>query len=149
MLETLRKIFEYDVWALDRSIETVKASDQRKAVDLIAHILLAERIWLLRLKGEDSSAVAPFQDLSLEQAIQLASDIHKQFAEYLRSLTEIDLLSQVTYKNTKGVEFTTSVLDILLHVGFHSTYHRGQTAWLVRDGGGTAVNTDYITFTRL
>lgn len=149
MLETLRKIFEYDVWALDRSIETVKASDQRKAVDLIAHILLAERIWLLRLKGEDSSAVAPFQDLSLEQAIQLASDIHKQFAEYLSSLTEIDLLSQVTYKNTKGVEFTTSVLDILLHVGFHSTYHRGQTAWLVRDGGGTAVNTDYITFTRL
>jgi uncharacterized damage-inducible protein DinB len=149
MLETLRKIFEYDGWALDRSIETVEASDHGKAADLITHVVLAEKIWLLRLRGEDSSAVAPFQDLSLRQAIQLASEIHLQFAEYLRSLTEADLHSLVTYKNTKGVEFTTPVLDILLHVGLHSTYHRGQIAWLVRDGGGTAVNTDYITFTRL
>jgi uncharacterized damage-inducible protein DinB len=41
------------------------------------------------------------------------------------------------------------VKDILTHVGLHGVYHRGQIALLARQGGGTAVATDYIIYTRL
>ena len=39
--------------------------------------------------------------------------------------------------------------EILMHVAFHSAYHRGQIALLLRQAKNNALNTDYITFTRL
>ncbi|HEU5359182.1 MAG TPA: DinB family protein, partial [Gemmatimonadales bacterium] len=54
----------------------------------------------------------------------------------------------VTYRNSAGLEFTSTVEDILLHVALHGAYHRGQVARALREGGAVPNATDYIAFIR-
>jgi uncharacterized damage-inducible protein DinB len=149
MKEFLLRLFDYDEWAISQSLSSLEAPDNPEAQLMLSHVLSAERIWLIRLKGEDSSGVKVFEGFSLEECARMAGELHTGYAEFIDSLAEEDFGRVLTYKNTKGVEFSTSIGDILTHVGLHGMYHRGQVALLVRQGGGTAVSTDYINFTRL
>jgi uncharacterized damage-inducible protein DinB len=148
MLDFYRKLFSYDEWAIARSLGTIDPVTESQA-KLLSHILLAEKIWLMRLRGEDPSSVPTFQEFSLEECRRMADELHAGYVDFIDSLTPNDLERSITYKNTKGDEFTTPINEVLTHVGLHGAYHRGQIAWLVREGGGTAINTDFITFTRI
>ncbi|MGH9820108.1 MAG: DinB family protein [Pyrinomonadaceae bacterium] len=149
MLDYFRRLFAYDEWAIARSLGSIDGSVESEAKLLLSHILLAEKIWLVRLSGKDSSTVRTFEQLPINECEKMAADIHQWYVEFIDSLAEPDLDRPITYKNTKGVEFSTPIREILTHVGLHGVYHRGQIAWLVREGGGTAINTDFITFTRI
>jgi uncharacterized damage-inducible protein DinB len=150
MIETIRKLFAHDVWATTRIIELLKSTPghNQKALGLLAHLLLAEKIWLLRLQGQDTVGVNKSPELSLAECESLANENQKAYTDFLDSLNEEALDSILTYKNLKGTEFSTPVRDILTHVALHGTYHRGQIATAVRAKGMTPVDTDFITFVR-
>jgi uncharacterized damage-inducible protein DinB len=149
MLELFRRLFVYDQWSIARSLSTLDPSVGSQAKLLLSHILLAEAIWLKRLNGEDSSDIPTSRELSFEECERQLAGLSRDYIKFVDSLSEDSLTRPITYKNTKGIEFTTPVSDILMHVAMHGAYHRGQIALLVRNSGGTAANTDYITFTRL
>ena len=44
----------------------------------------------------------------------------------LTNLANTDLDKLISYKNSKGKEFKSSVRDILTHVAMHGHYHQGQ-----------------------
>ncbi len=73
---------------------------------------------------------------TFERLLALADSSHK------------DLHAIITYNNTKGDTFTTSLEDILIQVFNHGTYHRAQIAHDLRHNSLEPVNTDYITFVR-
>jgi uncharacterized damage-inducible protein DinB len=150
MLEMIKNLFSYTDWATPRVIGSLKTlpPGHDAPVKPFAHLLLAEKIWLLRLTGRDSSAVSPGAELSLAECEAIAEKNRSGYTRYLNSIDEADLDRILHYKNTKGVEFHTPIRDVLLHLAFHSSYHRGQVAFSVRREGGTAANTDYITFVR-
>jgi uncharacterized damage-inducible protein DinB len=54
----------------------------------------------------------------------------------------------ITYRNSAGDEYTSTLEDILTHVSLHGAYHRGQIAASVRAAGDTPTATDYIAFAR-
>ncbi len=54
----------------------------------------------------------------------------------------------IEYRNTKGEKHASRVDDVLMHVVMHGSYHRGQIATLVRQGGSTPAYTDFIQATR-
>jgi uncharacterized damage-inducible protein DinB len=118
------------------------------ALKLLAHLLLAEKIWLLRLKGIDTTEMNVFSELTLSSCEELAEENHIGYTEFISSLSEEVLDRVVTYKNLSGKEFRTPLKEILLHVALHGTYHRGQIASALRGAGHTPVNTDFITFVR-
>ena len=149
MKEFLRNLFVYDEWAIDRSLSSLKEPANSRAQSMLSHILLAEKIWLARLKGEDSSSIPVFEELPLDECVRLANELNATYLSFIDSLAESDIESLIEYKDTRGNAFTTSIEDILTHVAIHSAYHRGQIAMLVRDGGGEPVGTDYIGFTRI
>lgn len=149
MLDFFRRLFSYDQWAISRSLGTLDAQDKSQAKLLLSHILLAEKIWLTRLYGKDSAGIPTFQEFSIDDCEKMTTQLNRGYLEFINSLSEDDLDRSITYKNTKGDEFSTPIREILTHVGIHGAYHRGQIAWLVRDGGGSAINTDFITFTRI
>lgn len=150
MIETIRKLFDYDGWAIARVLDLLKATPggNPRAVGYLAHLLLAEKIWLLRLQGRDTVGVNKSPALSLAECETLAGDSQKAYADYLSSLNEEDLASILTYKNLSGAEFSTPIGDILMHVAVHGTYHRGQIATALRAEGTAPVDTDFITFVR-
>ncbi len=51
---------------------------------------------------------------------------------------------KVEYRNSKGEPWSSRVEDILMHVLFHSAYHRGQIALQMRASGLTPAYTDFI-----
>jgi uncharacterized damage-inducible protein DinB len=66
----------------------------------------------------------------------------------LAAMPAVGLTEVISYTNTQGEAFQTTVEDILIHVFNHGTYHRAQVARDLRQHALTPVNTDYITYVR-
>jgi uncharacterized damage-inducible protein DinB len=150
-LETFSRLFSYNEWANRRTFDSLDetADHNPKAVRALAHLLLAEKAWLMRLRGNvDSTGMDFWQGASLVECRQLFDEVRQAFRELMSGLTEDKLDSKATYRNSKGVEYQNSYRDIFRHVLMHSTYHRGQVAMAVRADGGEPAYTDYIAFVR-
>ncbi len=117
------------------------------ALEIFAHVLGAEHVWLARLRGEPAS-VAVWPALSVDECARLAAENHRALEAYVRELAPADLSRGVTYRNSAGDQFTSTVEDILLHVCLHGAYHRGQVAIAIRQSGAAPNPTDYIAFVR-
>ena len=149
MLEAIRRLFAQVEWADQR---TLGALEQGSTADptigkLFGHILGAEHIWLNRMRQLPQS-VAVWPELSVPERAQLLRDSAAGYRELLASLDDAGLDRGVTYRNTKGVEYTTPVREILIHVAMHGAHHRGQIALLLRAGGTEPPVTDYVAFSR-
>ena len=142
-------MFAHLAWADLRAWQSLgqAGAPPAHAVELYAHIVGAERVWLDRLHGRPQS-VAVWPKLDVAAAGQLGKETRGLYEEYLRRLTVEDVDRSVTYVNSAGDQFTSSVRDILIHVALHGTYHRGQIALLLREGGQLPAPTDYIAFVR-
>lgn len=150
-IEGLRRLFSYNEWANRRMIDSLNnpASQSPKAIRALAHLLIAEKIWLMRLQsGLDTTGFNFWEGSSLEECRQVAEEVLQAYGAFLRELTEEGLDSVATYKNSKGIEYRTSYRDVLQQVLLHSAYHRGQVAMAVRAEGGEPAYTDYIAFVR-
>lgn len=148
--DALARLYAHMRWADTRAREALRDSPGalvERALELYCHVLGAEQVWLTRLRGEQAT-VAVWPRLSVREASVLADELHAAFDSYLESLQPGDFDRDVTYANSAGQGFASRVEDILLHVALHGSYHRGQVAMLIRDGGGTPAPTDYIAFVR-
>jgi uncharacterized damage-inducible protein DinB len=147
MDEMIHTLFEFEEWANARVLASLSelANEDARALQLMAHLLTAEKIWLLRLNGHDTVGTDKSPKMSLAQCELLANENHQALSQLL---AQVDPTGLVAYKNLKGKEFTTSARDILLHVVMHGTYHRGQIAFALRADGTEPPNTDFITFVR-
>jgi uncharacterized damage-inducible protein DinB len=148
MLAYLRRLFEHMFWADAHVVELLRSVRDERSLTLLAHIVGAEQVWITRLDGRDSSHLAIWPALSLEECAALAEENRAAYTAYLDALTEGDLSTPVTYRNSKGTEFHTATLDVLSHVVLHGSYHRGQIMQSIRSAGAEPINTDYITWVR-
>ncbi|MDP9176598.1 MAG: DinB family protein [Gemmatimonadota bacterium] len=146
---SLSRLFDHLRWA-DAGVQaslTDAVNPPPHTLDLFAHVVAAEHVWLSRI-GQVKPEVEVWPKLSLAQCLELATRNADEFSALVESLDDIGLDGGVTYRNSAGLEFTSSVRDILLHVALHGAYHRGQIAAAVRAGGDTPASTDYIAFVR-
>lgn len=145
LADHLRREFAYDAWANQEVVGAIRAAggDDPRSVQLMCHILAAERVWYERLKQVPQSVpVWPEPDLARCEAE--SANLRQSWQEYLELITAGDIAQTVSYKNTKGESWTSVVADILTHVVVHSAYHRGQIASHMREIGQTPAYTDFI-----
>jgi uncharacterized damage-inducible protein DinB len=141
----IARMYEHMVWADRRLTGRELPAD---ALRLFAHLLAAERVWLLRLRGRSTAGEGIWPELGVEEIERLARENHVGYAELLGDLSAASLDEVIEYRNQAGDPYRTVARDILIHVAMHGAYHRGQIAARVRATGGEPVNTDYITFVR-
>lgn len=148
----LERLFEQVFWADRRVLELLRSSpaagENEDAARLLAHLLAAERVWLLRLLGEDGSVQPIWPELTLEEMEAMSTANRTGYTRFLAALTEPGLEREAEYRNSTGAAFRTRVVDVLTHVALHGSHHRGQVARAVRAIGVAPVNTDYITYVR-
>lgn len=148
-MQHLSKLVSHLAWADDRVLATLRSATgpDPACLELFAHVLATEHVWLARLKG-----AAPHHPtwpaLTLEQCAALVQTNQRELGAYVAALVPADLSRGVSYTNSAGQAFTSSVEDILLQVCLHGVYHRGQIAWVLRRGGGVPMPTDYIALVR-
>jgi uncharacterized damage-inducible protein DinB len=133
----------YNGWANREVLNAIRAADgeNRRSLQLMSHILAAERVWLERLK-EHPQSVPVWQELDFALCQEEAQSLEKLWLEYLDGAAELS--QTISYKNTKGEAWTSSIRDVLTHVVMHSAYHRGQIASHMREKGQTPAYTDFI-----
>jgi uncharacterized damage-inducible protein DinB len=141
---TIRRQLAHQRWADERTLESLQASAGRppRALEIFAHLLGAQHVWLRRIEGRPA-------DLAVWPRLELAVAgewIERNGAGF--ETPPADLGRAVTYRNSAGREFTSTVADILEHVVLHSAYHRGQVAMLLRDAGYEPAPSDYIALRR-
>jgi uncharacterized damage-inducible protein DinB len=155
LADYLRRQFAYDEWANREVLAAIRAagganhssanrgSANHRSLQLMSHILAAERVWLDRLKQQPQS-VPVWPEPDLAQCEALAAELGGFWLEFLDLITAGDVSQSISYKNTKGEEWTSTIVDVLTHVVMHSAYHRGQIATHMRASGQTPAHTDFI-----
>jgi len=165
LADYLRRQFSYDEWANKEVLAAIRAaggSDPRSAdyssnepsstqqssandrsLQLMSHILAAERVWLERLKQQPQS-VPVWPEPDLAQCEAEAATLGGLWLEFLDLITAGDVSQSISYKNSKGEPWTSTIVDVLTQVVLHSAYHRGQIASHMRAHGQTPAYTDFI-----
>lgn len=140
----LKRLLAYDDWANRETLASLEsiADPPQRSLRLLGHIVGAEQLWYGRLMGDKPGPVWP--DLSLAECRDAVEELSRLWAEYLRTLTPAGLDQTVAYVNSKGEPWTSRVGDVLTHVVFHSSHHRGQIASDIRAAGHEPPYTDYI-----
>ena len=143
------RLFAYDDWANRETLASLERA--RQAPDAarrrMAHILAAERLWLVRLIG-DPQRVVVWPDWTLAECRFRLMELPPLWADYLGSLDEPRRRACVAYVNSKGESWESLPEDVLLHVLLHSGQHRGQIASDLRAAGEEPAYTDYIEAVR-
>lgn len=141
----MRRQFSYDEWANREVLNAIRAAggEDQRSLQLMSHILAAERVWLERLKQQPQS-VPVWPEPDLPQCEAEAKELGKLWLEFLDLITAGDVSQSISYKNSKGEAWTSTIVDVLAHVVLHSAYHRGQIASHMRASGQTPAYTDFI-----
>lgn len=145
-----KRLLAYDAWANREALASLRAADhpRPKALRTLAHLVGAGRLWLARLEGSAGKPPAVWPDLSLDDAGAGIEELAGHWKAYASELDESELARKVSYTNSKGEPWTSTVGDILMHVVLHGGYHRGQIASELRAAGFTPAYTDYIEAVR-
>jgi uncharacterized damage-inducible protein DinB len=149
LADYLRREFAYDEWANREVLKAIRAagggnlSANQRSLQLMSHIVAAERVWLERLKQQPQS-VPVWPEPDLAQCEAQAAELGGLWLEFLDLITAGDVSQSISYKNSKGEEWTSTIVDVLTHVVLHSAYHRGQIATHMRANGQTPAYTDFI-----
>jgi uncharacterized damage-inducible protein DinB len=144
MTSPLERLLHYDLWA---NTETLKSLGQAipppRSLKWMGHIIGAECLWLARLEGQ-TSELPVWPDLSLKDCGKRLGEVSHQLLDGLVRASSERLTEPISYTNSKGESWTSTVEEILTHLVIHSAYHRGQIAADVRGAGQTPAYTDYI-----
>jgi uncharacterized damage-inducible protein DinB len=144
LLPHLRLLFDYDAWANREVLRGLGAGPApERAVALMAHIVAADCLWLDRIE-QRRQRMPVWPALTLAECQQGAAGAAREWRALLEATSAGALAAERTYTNTRGERWSSAVGDVLLHVLFHSAYHRGQVAGAVRAAGGEPAYTDYI-----
>ena len=145
ILEHFGRLFAYDKWANGEVITSLKAAPDAPArcVQLLAHILSAERLWMERVQ-QVRQTYPVWPDITLAKCEIEAAELSALWQAQLAGLTSAALSGEIRYVNSKGEGWTNRLEDILTHVVMHSAYHRGQIATQMRTAGYVPAYTDFI-----
>lgn len=144
MLETIETVLAYDHWANREALASLRRAGQppERAVALIAHIAAALALWHERIMREGRT-IEVWPGWSIRET---ESELELLFANWNDLVRKYDDAAgeMISYTNTKGEAFTSSIRQIVTHVMFHGSYHRGQIATLLKNAGHEPAYTDYI-----
>lgn len=151
-IQHLLRSFQYDAWANRRTLSALRQVSPEKlddrSIQIMAHLLQAQNVWLKRMRREDLTGLAIWPDLTLDQCEPLLEENARGYQQFLATLSPDRLAEIIAYRTSTGVDFRTAIIDILTQVLLHSSYHRGQLATAIARAGGTTPVTDFIFFTR-
>ncbi|MEO8663864.1 MAG: DinB family protein [Ignavibacteria bacterium] len=142
-------LFGYEHWANNAiTYALVKIEElPPKALSIMSHIVDAQIVWLSRIKSIDTH-VRVWEDYTIEEISGKLEQSSTDLIGFLKSISGDDTKKIISYKNSKGEEFRSTLEDILTHLIIHSAYHRGQIILLIKPFVSVLPYTDYIHYVR-
>jgi uncharacterized damage-inducible protein DinB len=157
-LEFLTELYRYNRWANHKTLQAASSLDPENFTrplgnsfssvrDTLVHILGAEWIWLERWNGRFPRALLPAAEFTDVAAIaERWRQVEDGQFTFLNALPASDLNKNLSYVNQKGETWSYPLVQQLVHVTNHSTYHRGQVTTLLRQLGAQPCATDFLNY---
>lgn len=144
------KLFDYDQFENQVILELIfEANQPELSVQLMAHLLAAQQVWLNRCKGSPATSYSIWPDWQADTFEKILNDNNYTWKEFLKELNPEDFEKIISYKNSKGDSFENKLSDILAHVINHGTHHRAQIGQQLKAAGIEKLPfTDYIVYLR-
>jgi uncharacterized damage-inducible protein DinB len=141
-------LFNYDKHVnLQFSALINAARNREKPAELMSHLLNAQQIWLSRCVGTSSSDYQLWPKWEADTFNDKIIENHREWINFLEA--GIDPQRTIVYKNFKGDEFSSKLVDILAHVINHGTHHRAQIGVLLKQSEAIELpSTDYVHYVR-
>ena len=111
----------------------------------LAHILVAETVWLERWRGNGEVKWPPYE--TTQSPAAMLADFETLWPQrdvFLASLTPEKLGADQVYRDSKGSQFTATLHEMILQGIVHSTHHRAQAVHMLRRVGGPFVEMDFM-----
>jgi uncharacterized damage-inducible protein DinB len=144
------KMINYDQYGnllMLKSILEINAPE--KPVQLMAHLLAAQQIWLNRCKSLSATGFALWPDWKAETFEQIIVENHQSWIDFIKQLNTDDFSRMINYQNSKGENFQNQLSDVLAHLINHGTHHRAQIGQHLKMAGLNQLPaTDYIFYIR-
>ena len=152
------ELYSYDDWANKKMLSAVDQLENEEYIqdlsssfksirDTMVHLLGSEELWLSRWMGQQGGTLLNPDDFPTYSSLaDRENDFKTQLKGFLVSLTEEDLLEQISYKNTQGIAYSLELWKQMLHMTNHSSHHRGQVVTMLRQLKKTPPSLDMIYY---
>jgi len=139
----LLRLLEQSVWANRQWIEFVYSQPdaETRPRELLAHILLGERVWFERIAGAPETQ-STFPVLTREELLLGLEENRRTFQGLVAARLEDD----IPFRRASGEKYHARVRDILHHLLTHGYHHRGQLSAHYARKGAPYPNTDHINY---
>ena len=163
--QDIQILYAYDRWANKRTLQAARALSAEEFVrdlggsfrsvrDVLVHIIGGEWIWVSYWK-EPPITPASLAELIARRGVLFNPDalldvaaveskwaeVEKDQIEFVSSLTDESLEEMLPFRTTR-----VSLGHLMQHLANHSTYHRGQIAFMMRQLHATPLATDFHVF---
>jgi uncharacterized damage-inducible protein DinB len=163
--DDIRLLYEYDGWANRRVLKAAsELSDEQftRTIsgsfhclrDTLLHILGGEWIWLAywrnppdspaslsELKAKRDALFSPEAFPNLDALQSKWIEVESEQSEFISRLNNDSLAKMLPFRGTR-----LTLMQLMQHVVNHSSYHRGQVAFIMRQLGAKPLATDFHVF---
>ncbi len=144
----LGDLFEYDDWANRRTIAALRETPSDRSLSIFAHLLITKQEYFDRLAGRDSTGFDFWPPLAIDECEELFRSVQQQYLQLLDGANDELLDRTASYKTSEGIPYENSYRELLTHVLFHSSIHRGNIVLKMREEGLEPPKIDYILYLR-
>ncbi len=152
MLDVIHDLYQHQEWADAQHWRAIRAFPPALVDEALRqrlfHIHAVQQVWMGRWQGLDMGFPKVEDYPRTEDLFHFARACHAALSAFLSLRSEGDLSEPVTYRNIQGEPFTQPLGDLLLHLPYHSQYHRGQTAQAMVALGFHMPATDLVVWQR-
>ena len=99
-IDYIRRLYDYNFAMNSLVLKNILhlRNNRKKMLTLMAHVLTAEKIWMMRLKGEDLSGQIIWPELSADECQALLDDNKKIYSEYLNQKDDQSVNIKIVYR---------------------------------------------------
>ncbi len=144
------KMFNYDQYANSLILQCIlELNAPEKQVQLMAHLLATQQVWLNRCKGLPVANGVIWPDWKIETFASIIPKNHLDWIDFIDQQKPEDFNKIISYQNSKGERFQNQLSDIMAHVINHGTHHRAQIGQHLKLAGLKQLPvTDYVFYLR-
>ncbi len=161
----VEQLIDYNYWAnglIMKFVEKLSAAEfiqdisysQNSVRDILAHIMLSERLWLDRMNGK-SRVLDEYKKFSnpsrfgtLKTLYNEWFDLELRMREFLANMSAEKLTEGFSYQRSDGSEYENSYLDVFTQLVLHGMQHRSELAVILTNLGHSPGNIDYSVYLR-
>ena len=151
-----QELIEFQAWRREKVSDLLLEVDEKIFAEqlhgsfsslyiILNHLVWAEKVWLGRV---DRDTVATMKPTNVAGLLEMWKEVNDKWNVIVHAATTEDIFREIEYFTSTGDRFTNTVLEIVIHMVDHSTYHVGQMMNAIRGFGIEPVSTNYIHYLR-